>query len=57
MVKIKVVLQNNKDFDTEVETFNAVEMYKQIKEFDDIIVPIGNLVVNKNHIECIYEIQ
>ncbi|UUV25842.1 MULTISPECIES: hypothetical protein [Lysinibacillus] len=57
MVRIKIVLQNNKDFETDVETYDAVELHKAIKAWDDTLVPIGNLVINKHHIECIYEIK
>lgn len=57
MVRIKIVLQNNKDFETDVETYDAVELHKAIKAWDDTLVPIGDLVVNKHHIECIYEIK
>jgi len=56
MVKIKVILQNNKEFETEVESYNALDLFKEIKEFEDVLVPIGSLVVNKHHIECIHEI-
>lgn len=57
MARIKIVLQNNKDFETEVENYDAVELYKAIKAWDDTLVPIGDLVVSKHHIECIYKIK
>ncbi|MFJ7731166.1 hypothetical protein ACIQXF_04655 [Lysinibacillus sp. NPDC097231] len=56
MDKIKIILQNNKEFETEIESYNASELSKTIKESDDVIVPIGDLIINKHHIECIHKI-
>ncbi len=56
MDKIKVVLQNNKEFVTEIEAYDALELTKEIRESEDMIVAIGSLVVNKHHIEIIHKL-
>lgn len=53
MVKIKVYLQNNKMFETEVDTYNSDDIAQKINSSDSLLVAIGNLTVNKHHIEII----
>jgi len=53
---IKVILQNNKDFETKVESYNALELTKSISESESVIVQIGDIIVNKHHIECIHKV-
>lgn len=58
MAKVKIVFQNNnKEIETEVEKFDAVELHKLIIAYGETLVPIGNVLVNKHHIECVYEID
>ncbi len=56
MDTIKVILQNNKEFDTKVESYNALELTKSISESESVIVQIGDIIVNKHHIECIHKV-
>jgi len=60
MIKIKVVLQNNNKFhetELDADVFNATELYKEIEACQSTLVPIGNIIVNKHHIESIHEIK
>ncbi|QIC46307.1 hypothetical protein GAG94_03680 [Lysinibacillus sphaericus] len=56
MDTIKVILQNNKEFDTKVESYNALELTKSISDSESVIVQIGDIIVNKHHIECIHKV-
>lgn len=56
MDTIKVILQNNKDFETQVESYNALELTKSISDSESVIVQIGDIIVNKHHIECIHKV-
>lgn len=55
MIKLVVNLQNNRTLETEVELFNAKDLTDAINRAEITLVAIGNLVVNKHHIECVYE--
>jgi len=57
MDTIKIILQNNKDFETQVESYNALELAKSISESESVIVQIGDIIVNKHHIECIHKVS
>lgn len=57
MDKIRVILQNNKDFVTQVENYNASDLAQSINETENHIVQIGDIVVNRHHIECIVKID
>lgn len=57
MVKLKIELQNNqKVLITEVDSFNAKDFFNEIQAIDGSLIPIGSIIVNKHHIECITEI-
>lgn len=56
MDTIKVILQNNKDFETQVESYDALELTKSISDSESVIVQIGDIIVNKQHIECIHKV-
>lgn len=56
MDKIKVILQNNKDFVTELEIYNPTELTEYISNSESAIVLIGDIIVNKHHIECIHKL-
>ena len=57
MDTIKIIMQNNKEFETQVESYNATGLAKEIKESEESIVSIGDLVINKFHIECIHKVS
>ncbi|MFJ7373781.1 hypothetical protein ACIQV0_10400 [Lysinibacillus capsici] len=57
MDTIKVILQNNKEFETQVDSYDALELTKSISESESAIVQIGNIIVNKHHIECIHKVS
>lgn len=55
MINLVVNLQNNRTLKTEVESFDAKLLTDNINRAEITLVAIGNLVVNKHHIECVYE--
>lgn len=55
MEKIKVILQNNKVFETEVDKYSPKELYDMINSSEGIIILIGDILVNKHHVECIHK--
>lgn len=57
MDKIRVVLQNNKEFVTEIENYNALELTNAINNSESSIVQIGDMVINRHHIECIIKVS
>jgi small nuclear ribonucleoprotein (snRNP)-like protein len=57
MQRVKVILQNNKEFETEVESFDANLLMQEINRTEVLLVAIGSIVVNKHHIECIHQLE
>lgn len=54
MSKLKVVLQNgSKEFFTEVENYNPLEIVEETKILGQLLIDIGGIIVNKSHIEYI----
>ncbi|MGK4040962.1 hypothetical protein AB0Y20_01575 [Heyndrickxia oleronia] len=53
-MKLKITLQNQrKELFTEVENFDPVTFVEETKKIETVLIPIGNLIVNKHHIEYI----
>lgn len=53
-MKLKITLQNQrKELFTEVENFDPVGFVEETKKIETVLIPIGNLIVNKHHIEYI----
>lgn len=57
MKKIKVILQNNKEFVTEVDNFDINLILQEINRLEISHIAIGGLLINKHHIELIHEIK
>jgi sRNA-binding regulator protein Hfq len=57
MQKVKVFLQNGKQFEVEVENYDASALLQQINQMETVHVSIGNLIINKHHIEVLQPIE
>lgn len=57
MPRIRVQLQNNRTLETTIEIYDSRVLADEISKSTSSLVPIGDIIVNKLHIEYISEIQ
>lgn len=52
-MNITIYLHNNKSFTTYIENYNSVEFAKQLNDTKNMVVAVGDVIVNKNSINMI----
>lgn len=52
-MNITIYLHNDKSFTTFIEGYNSVEFAKQLNDHQNMVVAIGDIIVNKNSINMI----
>jgi hypothetical protein len=56
-LKLRIVTHNSGEFETEVESFNPIEMNEQLNSMDVNTVVIGDLILSKIDVKVISPIK
>lgn len=52
-MNITIYLHNNKSFTTSIEGYDSKDFAKQLNDHQNMVVAIGDVIVNKNSINMI----
>lgn len=56
-MKLRIVTHNSGEFETEVESFNPIDMNEQLNSMDVNTVVIGDLILSKIDVKVISPIK